>query len=253
MKKILAGLACTTVMICGVNADLIRIEGGAGIWQQAPKGDIDYTDSLTGLTANNKSNEDSENKTYVWLMIKHPVPVLPNLRVEYVSLESTGKAKGQFKNFNAGLSSDTLIKMDQYDIIPYYNILDNTGWITIDLGLDIKVIDTKFTADSVIVNGFTVNYSDTSNVAIPLAYGRVRFQLPFGFGIEGIGKYITYDKSSVLDALAKIDYTLEFVPVVQPAIEIGYRVQNYKYDDEEEDGKMDMSFSGVYAGIMLRY
>jgi len=254
MKKTLVALACLFAMASSVSADFIRVEAGAGIWQQTSKGDIDYTDSTTGLSANDKANEDTENKNYVWLIIKHPVPIVPNLRVEYVSLESAGKASGKFKDFDAGASANTLIKMNQYDIIPYYNILDNLAWATIDLGIDIKVINTKFTADSVIVNGITMNYSDTSSAVIPLGYLRGRFELPItGLAVEGIVKYIGYDKSYVLDALAKVDYTIDFFPVVQPAIEIGYRVQNYKYDDKNDDGKIDLTFSGPYAGIMLRF
>jgi outer membrane protein len=255
MRKILITLACVAAMVSSVSADFVRVEGGAGIWQQTSKGDIDYTDSATNLTANNKANKDTKNENYVWLMIKHPIPIVPNLRVEYVSLESAGKASGKFKNFNAGVSANTLIKMNQYDIIPYYNILDNLSWVTLDLGIDLKVIDTKFTADSVVVNGATVDYSDTSTIAIPLAYLRSRFELPItGLAIEGIVKYIGYDKSYVLDALAKVDYTFDFIPVVQPAIELGYRVQNYKYDDENgKDGKMDIGFSGPYVGMMLRF
>jgi len=97
MRKILITLACVAAMVSSVSADFVRVEGGAGIWQQTSKGDIDYTDSITTLTANNKANEDTENENYVWLMIKHPIPIVPNLRLEYVNVEDDGLADGKFE------------------------------------------------------------------------------------------------------------------------------------------------------------
>ena len=52
---------------------------------------------------------------------------------------------------------------------------------------------------------------------------------------------------------AKVDYTFDFVPVVQPAIEVGYRVQKFDVTSDDDKTKMDMEFSGVYAGLMLRF
>jgi len=259
MKKVLIALASVGILASFANADGMRIEGGAGIWQQKSKGDIKYTDTsailYNGIV---KAKEETQNKAYVWMMIKHPIPVLPNLRLEYVSLESAGFAKGQFKKYGviAGTTANTLLKMDQYDVIPYYNILDNLGWTTVDVGIDFKIVDASYEANNVQVVGVptATTYSDSATVVIPLGYIRARVEFPStGLAVEGIAKYIAYDKSHVIDTIAKVDYTMEFVPVVHPAVEIGYRIQGYKYEDDDEEGTADVTFSGFYAGIMLRY
>lgn len=257
MKKILATLACGTMLVSTASADMIKIEGGAGIWQQTPKGDAEYTDAAT-VDGENKFDEDQLNKGYIWMLIKHPVPVVPNLRLEYTSLESTGKATGEFKDYTVtvGAEADTFIEMKQYDIIPYYNIIDNLGWTTVDIGLDLKVIDASYEADGVIDNNtlLPINYSDSGTVVIPLLYVRARVEFPAtNLAIEGDTKYIGYSGASMLDTRLKIDYTFDFVPVIQPAIEVGYRYQSYQLDDDDQDAKIDLTFSGFYAGIMLRY
>ncbi|MEA3331616.1 MAG: TIGR04219 family outer membrane beta-barrel protein [Campylobacterota bacterium] len=257
MKKILASLACGAMLASTASSDMIKIEGGAGIWQQTPSGDAEYTDATT-VDGENKFDEDQLNKGYVWMLIKHPIPIVPNLRLEYTSLESTGKATGEFKDYTVtvGAEADTFIEMKQYDIIPYFNILDNLGWTTVDIGLDLKVVEASYKADGVIDNdtGFPINYSDSATVVIPLLYLRARVEFPAtNLAVEADTKYISYGDSYLIDTRAKIDYTLDFVPVIKPAIEVGYRYQGYKFDDDDQDGKIDLTFSGFYAGVMLRY
>jgi outer membrane protein len=128
MKKILATLACGVVFASAVSADALRIEGGAGMWQQESKGYLEYKDPNTHIVAKDDSEETTFSQGYVWMFIKHPVPILPNLRVEYVGIENEGKANGSFKNFTTTGLADTKLTMKQYDIVPYYNILDNLGY-----------------------------------------------------------------------------------------------------------------------------
>ena len=139
-------------------ADFTRVEMGAGAWMSSPKGEVSYTAS--GITANDISTEKETTNPYVWIYIKHPVPILPNFRLEYVETSTRGLASGTFKDFTAAANTPTQLDIKQFDIIPYYNILDNTAWITLDLGLDIKVIDATYKADSVTEPGVGVtNYS----------------------------------------------------------------------------------------------
>jgi outer membrane protein len=253
MKKILIALTCAVVLATTASADLARVEMGAGMWAQTPSGEVSYTES--GATGSDISNESSENELYVWAIVKHPVPLIPNLRLEYVTLTSTGTATGTFKNFTAS-GGATSLDMTQFDVIPYYNLLDNTFWVTVDVGLDLKITDITYSAEGVVVDGVVdTSYSDSSTVVIPLLYLRARTQLPATeIGLEADIKYISYDGSTIYDARVKVDYTLDFVPVIQPAIEIGYRVQKIDLEDDSAgDANVDLEFAGIYAGVMLRF
>ncbi len=249
MKKILTALTCAGLMATAANADFTRIDMGVGAWAQSSSGNMSYTDN--GANGKYTSSKKDETQPYVWALIKHPIPVLPNLRLEYVSLEDKGIASGKFKDFNTlGVSTNMVYDMKQYDIIPYYNILDNTAWVTLDLGLDIKVIEASY---DVSPKAPFTGYSGNETIALPLLYIRGRVEIPStNIGVEADVKYVTYNSSTVYDARAKIDYTLDFVPVIQPAIEVGYRVQKIDLDDDSSL-KVDLEFSGVYAGLMLRF
>jgi outer membrane protein len=252
MKKIISTLACTAMLATSALADFARVELGVGAWAQTPSGGMTYSDS--GATGTYASEKKVNNNGYAWLLVKHPIPVLPNIRLEHSCVKDTGLVTGTFKNFSATGQAGS-IEIKQYDIVPYYNILDNTFWMTVDLGLDIKVLQTNIKADGVTVDSIpNTNYDDTISLTLPLAYLRARVQIPgTDIGFELDGKYVTYDGSTIYDARAKVDYTLDFVPVVQPAIEVGYRVQKFDLKTDDDKTKMNIDFSGVYAGIMLRF
>jgi len=254
MKKILSTLALSAVVTTLATADLIRLEMGAGAWQQSPSGTITYEDS-TGASGKYCSNETDYTGAYVWLLLKHPVPIIPNVRLEYTKVKDKGTATGTFDDFTAPTGSPSSLEMSEYDIIPYYNILDNTFWTTIDLGIDVKVVDSTYSAEGVTIHGIgTVGtYTDSTTFAIPMVYGRARVEIPgTQIGLESDVKYITYDGSTVYDIRAKIDYTFDF-NFIQPGIEIGYRTQKFDIKDDDDKTKIEIDFSGVYAGFMLRF
>ena len=251
MKKILTTLTCISIFTTAAMADFTRVEMGAGAWMQDTEGKASYSDA--GADGSYTSSEKDNTQSYVWALIKHPVPVLPNLRLEYVTLESEGIVSGEFKEFDVGANPSTSMTYDmkQYDIIPYYNILDNTFLVTLDLGLDIKVIDVSY---DVTPSGAFTGYSGSETIALPLLYVRARTEIPTtDIGLEADVKYIKLGDSSIYDVRAKVDYTLDFVPVIQPALEIGYRVQKIDIDESDADATVDLEFSGVYVGLMLRF
>ncbi|MGE0737623.1 TIGR04219 family outer membrane beta-barrel protein [Sulfurimonas sp.] len=250
MKRSFYALTCAAVLASSAMADIARVEMGAGIWSQSPKGNATYTDG--GANGYYVSSQKEESSPYVWALIKHPLPVVPNLRLEYVSIEDSGVASGQFKDFDIGAATTTLsYEMKQYDIIPYYNILDNTSWITLDLGLDIKVIDASYTAAP---SGLFTGYSDSVTFALPLLYARGRVEIPAtNIGLEADVKYITTGDSTAYDVRAKVDYTLDITPLIQPALEVGYRIQKLDIDESGADAKLDIDYSGFYVGAMLRF
>ncbi|WP_324171901.1 TIGR04219 family outer membrane beta-barrel protein [Sulfurimonas sp.] len=253
MKKILTTLVCAAFLSSSISADIIKVELGVGAWAQASSGELSYADA--GIKATDTSKEDSKTQAYLWVLLKHPVPILPNLRLEYVNLNNNGLATGSFKNFTAPTNSKTTLSVTEFDIIPYYNILDNTAWITLDVGLDLKVADIKYEADAVVVDVVTTDYSDSVAVVIPLLYLRARVEIPkTNIGLESDVKYISYSGNTIYDARAKIDYTFDIKLPIKPAIELGYRVQKIKLEDDSAgNAKVDLNFAGVYAGLMLRF
>ncbi|EQB39128.1 hypothetical protein M947_08175 [Sulfurimonas hongkongensis] len=250
MKKITATLLFIGAFFSTANADMMKVEAGIGLWDQKSSGKLSYTDN--GADGRYSSNEPSNSSIYFWALLKHPMPVVPNLRLEYASVEDSGVGSGKFKNFDIGATTTKMVyDMKQYDIIPYYSILDNTAWVTLDLGLDIKIVEASIDAapNTLGFNG----YQDSEILAIPLLYLRARVEIPAtNIGLESDIKYISYSSNRVYDVRAKVDYTFDIFSAIQPAIELGYRVQKIDIEDES-DFNVDLEFSGFYGGLMLRF
>ena len=261
MKKILSTFALgATLLSTAANADFTRVEAGAGAWSYKPSGLITYTDNDGTLT--NTSLEKAQSSAYVWMFIKHPIPILPNLRLEYATVHDDGEGSGSYNGYTFPAGTTTTWDLTQYDIIPYYNILDNTFWTTVDVGVDIKVVESDFTAkdaqfavSSTIPPSITItDYNEKDTAVVPLAYLRGRVEIPAtDIGFEADAKYISYNGDTIYDVRAKVDYTLSFIPVVQPAIEVGYRAQKYDFTSKDKKTKVNMDFGGLYMGIMARF
>ena len=250
MKKILTTVTCAAILAATASADIARVEIGAGAWAQTPSGEITYTDG--GATGRDTANETDETQGYVWMLIKHPVPIVPNIRAEYAGVKSEGTVSGEFKTYTLNSVSKSTLEITQYEVIPYYNILDNTFWMTVDLGIDIKMMDVSYNVDALAVD-LPSGYEDTSSIVLPLGYLRARVQVPSTeLGVEADVKYVSYDDNTMYDVRVKVDYTFDITPVIQPGIEIGYRMQKIE-TDETADANINLEFSGVYAGVMLRF
>lgn len=221
MQKILKTLIGGAVLASTLSADFIRAEIGVGAWSHTPSGEVNTVAVTTG---------DDKTEAYLWALVKHPVPIVPNLKVEYSNAVASN------------IAGDTTFK--QYDIVPYYNLLDNTFWTTFDVGVDFKLLDVSMDVATSI---------ETDSIALPLAYLRSRVQIPFtGLGGEADIKYLAYSDTVIYDAKIKVDYTFTSFPVFEPGIEVGYRVQ--KIETSELLGmKMAVDFEGVYVGMMLRF
>jgi len=251
MNKILSGLLLAGLLGASAQADLLRLDMGAGMWNQDPDGDLQYKDAPS-FSADDVGYSD-EDKFYAWVNLKHPIPILPNIRLEYTPMEFSGTSNTSFtyngETFTIGASST--LTLDQYDAVLYYNVLDNTGWTTIDLGVDVKYIDTEFKASQ---SGIAVNESE--DLVLPMAYGRLRFEVPgTGLGLEGDIKYTKYKSSEAYDYRLKVDYSID-VSLVDLGLEAGYRFQRINIDSEDFsslDTTGDIDISGFYAGVMVRF
>ena len=254
MKKTLITLVALATLVSTASADFLRVEAGLGVWAQTNVGLISYTDNDTEATDLSSEKELATN--YLWAYIKHPVPIVPNVRLEYSKVESEGQLKGKWKggSIPTGNVFPTTLEMTQIEVIPYYNVLDNTFWVTLDLGIAIKMIDYKAKGTTDIAIMSIENYNESDSFLAPLPYLRARGQLPFmDIGVEAIVKYGSMDGNTFSDMSLKVDYTFDFIPLVQPGLELGYR--QMIMDAKSADGKtvIDLDFSGMFFGLMVRF
>ncbi len=253
MKKILLSTLLLSFLSMSLYADLFRIEGAIGSWSADPSGNMSYENSVT-FDLQETLSYDSENITYAWILFKHPLPIVPNVRLEYSDLSYFGKSKKGFswEGNIMGVGASTALDLKQYDAILYYNILDNTLWATVDVGLDAKFIKSSFDISDP-SDGYSFSGSDS--IVLPMLYGRVRAEIPMtGLGLEADIKWIGYGIADAYDIRIKADYTFDAF-IVEPTVEIGYRtlVIDVESEDYDIDANMDADFSGLYLGVGFRY
>ncbi len=241
-------------LVVVAQADFFRFEMGGGIWSHNLSGTSQHKNDSKEVDLQDDVGVSDAQDIYLWAFLKHPVPLVPNVRIEYTKMDQSGNTDNAFiwnkKSYPKG--SDYTSKLQQVDIALYYNLLDNLAWLTWDIGLNAKIMQTTHE-----FNSATDHDASNDDFAVPTLYTRVRAEIPTtAFGMETDIKYFAYGESSLSDIKVKVDYTLDFVPLVQPAIELGYRVEHIKAlrdDFSSINSDSDVTLSGVYIGAMLRY
>jgi outer membrane protein len=248
-------------MTMPVSAADLSFSAGGGVWNNEGSGELRYEDNPTVDV--DSLNYDKENRGYVWAELRHPVPILPNLRIEYVDLKLSGHSNQSFVWDDATFKSDAYseTKLTQLDMILFYNIL-NVHWFALDLGADVKYMDFKFDAEGegsdpdhpgVLVD---LEAREDETLYVPFAYSKARFNLPStNFGVEGEVKYVMYKGSSILDTSIKADYLFD-LKVVKFGIEAGYRFENIDVDEDDFSGisfDLDVDIKGPFAGIVFKF
>lgn len=215
-------LLLTFALCVNLPADFLRAEAGLGAFMSTPEG------SLEPKNGDPVTLEDmqAEQNLYAWVFLKHPVPIIPNVRVEYLALKTGSDAIASF---------DT----KELDGILYYNLLDNTFFLTVEAGIDLKYIE--MSGDAI----------DDDTATVGLLFGRVRVEPISWLGVEAVLMATNYGDNKGYDARLKLDYTMTFVPLVHPALEVGYRIHKLQYAFDAGINKAE--YSGVYIGGVIRF
>lgn len=229
-------------------ADVAGIYVGAGVWNQDPNGDLRFQGDQ--IDVDDDLNLGDERQGYVWLALEHPVPLLPNLRLSGVNVQTQGRGTvtssfdfgGQ--TFNVSEDIDSNVRLDQRDATLYYEVLDNV--VSVDLGLNIKYIDGAARVRSLTA---ATEGSTSFNAYVPMAYGRLAADLPFtglSAGIEGSA--VGYNGNHLVDYTLRAAYESKY----RVGLEAGYRRQQLKLDDVD-DVFTDLRIEGAFVGVFAHF
>lgn len=231
---------------------LLGIYGGMGMWDVSLDGSMGV-DEIPVTT--NELGIDSDSSNFFYVAFEHPIPLLPNVRLQHLTLKSTGNAVVN-RNFTfndmtfpANAATFTNLELTQTDITLYYEVLDN--WISLDLGLTAKVLD-GFGRVLAEPEGLDVIEEETSvEGALPMLYGMVRFDLPLtGFYAGGHLNYISYDNNSVSDIDVKVGWM--FDSILDFGAELGYRQFSMELNDFD-DANADLTYDGPYLNLAVHF
>lgn len=247
MKKLLLSTIVASTLVSTINADFLGAEAGYAYWGPKLTGDIrkgtqslDFEKDL-GFGSN-------EANSFMWVYVDHPVPLLPNVKIQKTTY--TDSSKGTIsktltfagKNLTLNDSATSEFTLDQVDLIAYWRILDN--WVNFDIGFNIKVIDGNIKIDTT-----TKHINEKFDLAIPMLYAKARFDMPFsGLSIEVDGSYMGYDGNKLSDIKAGIVYqsTLGF------GATLGLRQESLTLDNVDSTYG-DITIQGIYAGLFYHF
>lgn len=248
IKKILLSSTVTTLLLTSsVQADFIGAEVGYAAWNTKLTGDIRKGNDSFDFE-NELGYGSHEINGFLWAYIDHPLPLIPNLKIQKTNFSDSGTGSIQTsktfsgKTLSAGNLSSS-IDFDQIDVIPYYRILDN--WVNLDLGLNFKIID----GDISMTDNANTSATTDFTVVLPMLYAKARFDMPLtGLSVETDASYISYDGNSFTDVKAGVVYESS----IGLGATAGYRLQNITLDDIDDTyGKMDIK--GIYAGLFFHF
>lgn len=241
---LITGLSC--VLASNVWADTIGFELGAHSWQQNFSGDVS-----SGLVGNAVDVEadlgySDETNNVIYALIEHPIPILPNVRIQQTELDlsANGSANFQFGNISFAGPVSSSIDLSHTDLTLYYELLDN--WVSVDVGLTVRSINDGKIEITDQTTGQTESFD--ADVVLPMLYVAARFDLPLsglyiGADVNGVG----ISDNSLFDYRAKIGYETS----IGLGIEAGYRSFELDYDDD--DDMADLTIEGAYAGIFYHF
>jgi len=246
MALTLAGsFAATPVM-----ADTIAgVYVGAQGWRSTTDGGFADND------ANAQFNFDDETQTSAYIAVEHPVPFVPNVKLNYTTLDVNGATNLQSNfTFDGDLYTTdstvaTDVELNTTDIILYYELFDN-DLLSFDAGINGKYVDGAFAVLD--EQSDTRGYAEFSGV-IPMAYSRVQVGLPFsGLGAYAEGSYLSFDDHTFSDYQIAVTYSFIESLAVDMTLQLGYR--NVEMDlDDLDDVYADMSYDGAFVGLEMHF
>jgi outer membrane protein len=228
---------------------LVDFNISASRWQADYSGEVGQGSETATLK---ELGFDSDDHNTITLVFKHPVPIVPNVRLQRTDLstdaDGTLVRSLTIDNITFTASEDVATKLDlsHTDVTLFYSPLDN--WVKFDIGLTGRLFDGE-----VEVVGST---SGTENVKLdewlPMAYVGARFELPLsGLYLDATLNMISYDGNSLTDFTTALGYTNDGLGVDLFA-ELGYRSFSLEVDDINDlQGNIDID--GIYFTVGLQF
>lgn len=250
-RTLIPAVALAVLPLSGAHAGLTGVSVGAGLWSQDPRGHIQSDGDRADVEDDLQIG--SETGYFVWADLRHPVPILPRLKLQYtpINLTGSGSVNNTFEfrgvQFAVEEDVDSEIELDQTDIVFYW-----TPWslmFDLDVGLNIKYIDGFVEVES--QDGGEREEVSFSG-PLPLAYARTEFRLPgTGFFGGGEGSFLGYDGHRIVDLTLRGGYRTSY-GVASLAVEGGWKYQNIRLDDFD-DMDADITVEGPYIGASVRF
>lgn len=247
MKKTAIAAFLLAMTPVAAQADLLFTVGAkASVWNAEAGGQIDEGVSVEkdGL------NIDSDNGQQLTVFFEHPLPFIPNLKLKQTSLEleGDGSITATFADQDFDEEVSSTLDLSHSDLTLYWGLPLPVPFVDINFGLTARQFDGM--AEVTSKSNPAVTDSVDLDFVMPLVYGEVKIDSPFGLYASADINYIGMGGNKLSDISYGIGYDLP-IPVVDIGLEAGYRSINLKADKDLADIDTDFDVSGAYFGASL--
>ncbi|MCF2947326.1 TIGR04219 family outer membrane beta-barrel protein [Paraglaciecola aquimarina] len=199
---------------------------------------------------------DQKAKSNIYAAFEHPIPLIPNLKVQKTDMDTQGETTlnsnytfgGKLFTANSDATADVMLSST--DIILYYEFFDN-DLISFDFGINAKYLEGELLVtdkDDPSLTGF-----EKFSGPVPMLYSKLQFGLPFtGFGVFAEGSFLSIDDHSLTDYQAAITYSLMENLALDVTFQLGYRAVSLELEDLDNIYS-DLEFKGAFAGIEVHF
>lgn len=235
MKRFYFGLA-TLLVTANAHAETLGAGFGVGLWKATPSG------SINSFNIKNDAGLKSNNNTYAWAYINHPLPFVPNVRIERTDMSNSGTGSvSEFLDTRFTGETNTRMTLDQTDALLYWGF--SLPLIRFDYGLGAKQVSGHVTITDIHSNSSHQSLSET----LPIGYLSGQFSLPaLPITLSADTKTLG---SRFNDTTFKARYDITSFGLKLGA-EAGYRMQIIDSNDIN-NLNIDIKQDGYFAGIIL--
>ncbi|AMO67146.1 MAG: outer membrane protein [Zhongshania aliphaticivorans] len=223
-------------------ADIVGATAGAYMWKQSWDGDVKA--GSDSIDMNDDLGYDDETGKSFYVALEHPVPILPNIRLQSTDLDISEKGTltkpytFDGKVYTVGEEVQSTTDLSHIDGTFYYEILDN--WVNLDVGLTVRMFDGE-----VSIKGASGEGAIEIDAPIPMAYVNARFELPLtGLYASALGNVIAYGDNKVTDMTLALGYELGIL-----GLELGYRNFDVQLEDDNEEA--NVTVDGYFLGLVI--
>jgi len=244
MRKLILAIGGSLVIAAPfATADVVGLGANVSYWDSDLSGEAGKNNDVVDVE--NDLNLDSDTNANLSAYFEHPVPVLPNVRLNYTRIEQSGRGElsTEFDFIQDGAEVDSDLDLNQFDVTLYYEVLDN--WANLDLGVTARNLDGELVVREQVTGG-EVSKTEVDGV-IPMGYLAARFDLPLtGVSVGGEANLISFDGDSVYDYNAYGQYELSLLQ-----LRAGYRQISIDYEDS--DDRLDIELGGPFVSAGLTF